>query len=671
MIKQKIIILLCLVVNIIPVMADTAGWNITTTDKESKYYGVIVANGRIGILPYREPFSVRDVYLNHVFDADGDKGVSRVLRGVNPFNMEIFVDGNRLSIDNVDNWTQTLRMKEAVHHTSFTYSDKVKISYDIRALRNMPYSGLITVCIEALNDFTIDIRNSAVVPYGYKQSVTEMNTINIAGTPLHILRTHATSQYRERIVSASSAFVLSEENDVKVITSSNTVKLYKNMSKGEKFNFGLLGSVCTDRDFLDPYNESDRQVIYGAHEGIKHLIDVHSEQWNELWKSDIIIEGDDAVQQTVRLALYNLYSSIRANSRLSVPPFGLTSQGYNGHVFWDTEIWMYPPLLFLNHELAKSMVDYRVDRIESARKRADINGYKGVMFPWESDDAGEEACPTWALTGPFEHHISGDIGIAAWNYYCMTQDKEWLSTVGYPLIKEIADFWISRVTKNVDGTYSINNVVCADEYAEGVDDNAFTNGVAIVSLENACKAAELCGKTYPSIWKEVADKICIHYFEDGTVREYKGYNGKRIKQVDVNLLTYPLNIITDKDDIVKNLSYYESKIDKKGPAMSFSIFAVQYARLMQGHKAYEMFIRSFKSNQLPPFGAFAETAGGTNPYFLTGGGGMLQAVINGFCGLEITDKGVRQLPSALPPHWKKLTIIGVGLERKTYSRSQK
>ena len=92
---------------------------------------------------------------------------------------------------------------------------------------------------------------------------------------------------------------------------------------------------------------------------------------------------------------------------------GLSSDGYNRHVFWDTEIWMYPPLLMLNQQMAKSCMDYRIDRIPQAQNRARMYGYRGVMFPWESDDSGEEACPVWALTGTLEQHITADIAIAA------------------------------------------------------------------------------------------------------------------------------------------------------------------------------------------------------------------------------------------------------------------
>ena len=669
--KKTLLFLSLFIQSIIAFADDSAGWQISTSDKGGDYYGAVVASGRIGILPWREPFSVRDVFLNHVFDADGKNGVSRVLRAINPFQLQVYIDGRCMELNNVDDWHQTLDMRHAVHSTSFSYQNRAKVAYDVRALRNMPYAGLINVSIEALDDIVINVRNVPVVPNEYQQPVTEMQNINVEGTPLSIMRTCAYSLYRNNEVSASSAFVLPKNDDAGVAASGNSVEIYKHLTKGEKFTFSLIGSICTNRDFIDPCNESNRQVIYGVYEGVDQLVRAHEALWSDIWKSDIIIEGDDEAQTSVRLALYNLYSSIRANSRLSIPPFGLSSQGYNGHIFWDTEIWMYPPMLFLNNDMAKSMMDYRFDRLDAARKKAEANGYMGVMFPWESDDAGEEACPTWALTGPFEHHITGDIGIAAWNYYCMTQDRKWLEQKGYPLIKEIADFWISRATKNVDGTYSINNVVCADEYAIGVDDNAFTNGVAIVSLRNACKAAALCGMKYPKIWSEVADKISIHRFDDGVIKEYEDYDGRGIKQVDVNLLAYPLQLVTDASDIKKNLVYYEDKIDKNGPAMSFSIFAVQYARLMQGKKAYEMFVQGYRPNKLPPFGVISEGAGGTNPYFTTGAGGMLQAVINGFCGLEITDKGIRQVPSALPPHWKKLTITGVGPDKKTYTRVQK
>lgn len=105
------------------------------------------------------------------------------------------------------------------------------------------------------------------------------------------------------------------------------------------------------------------------HEGEEALMQAHYRLWDELWQGDIRIEGDDDAQRIVRFALFNLYSSCRGGSRLSIPPMGLSLQGYNGHIFWDTELWMYPPMLLLNQDIARSMLDYRFDRLPAARKK--------------------------------------------------------------------------------------------------------------------------------------------------------------------------------------------------------------------------------------------------------------------------------------------------------------
>lgn len=149
-------------------------------------------------------------------------------------------------------------------------------------------------------------------------------------------------------------------------------------------------------------------------------------------------------------------------------------------------------------DLARSMVDFRVDGIPAARKRAQGMGYKGAMFPWEADPDGEESTPTYALTGSMEQHITACVANGAWTYYCASADKDWLQTDGFPLMKECAEFWLSRAEPNEDDSYSIRNVVGADEYAIGVDDNAFTNGAAKAALIHTAEAAEVLGlKTDP------------------------------------------------------------------------------------------------------------------------------------------------------------------------------
>lgn len=647
-------------------------WQLHAVDIQAPYAPAPMANGCIGILPQKEPFAVEHVMLNHVFDAASPHVVSRVMRGINPFCLSMKIDNKKVDTSNISDWQQTIDMRRAVHQTSFHTLEKADVSYELCALRNLPYAGLIRVTVQACKDMLLEVRSGMGIPDDYSQSLIRYREMEADGNRMYMLESDATSRFGYRRVASTSSFLFNGEQ-IKPIYDEATRELFFSiqLKKGETFCFSLVGSVCSSRDFFDPYNEAERQVIYAVHEGEEALMQAHYRLWDELWQGDIRIEGDDDAQRIVRFALFNLYSSCRGGSRLSIPPMGLSLQGYNGHIFWDTELWMYPPMLLLNQDIARSMLDYRFDRLPAARKKALAYGYRGAMFPWESDDSGEEATPTHALTGPFEHHITADIGIACWNYYCVTRDMRWLQREGYPLLKEIADFWASRVTRNQDSSYSIHNVTGADEYANGVTDNAFTNGAASLALKYACQAAEICGEKVPEIWREIGENIRILQFENGVTREHSTYKGEMIKQADANLLAYPLGVITDEYRQRQDLEYYAERIDQKdGPAMSYSVYCVQYARMGEADKAYEMFRRCYEPNLKKPFGVISETPTSNNPYFMTGAGGLLQAVLNGFCELQITDEGIVQLPSALPSHWKRVTVTGVGSDKKTYVRER-
>ncbi|HRH61447.1 MAG TPA: glycoside hydrolase family 65 protein, partial [Chitinophagaceae bacterium] len=120
--------------------------------------------------------------------------------------------------------------------------------------------------------------------------------------------------------------------------------------------------------------------------------------------------------------------------------------------------------------------------------------------------------------------------------------------------------------------------------------------------------------------------------------------------------------------IKKDLVYYETRVPTEGtPAMTQAIFTLLYARLGDADKAYHWFKDAYLPNLNPPFRVIAETKGGTNPYFATGAGGILQSVLMGFGGLDITPSGMTQVKSVLPPQWKSLTMTGIGVERKTFT----
>jgi len=646
-----------------------ASWYITATDT-SNYVGITLANGRMGLLPSEKPFTVSSIILNNVYDKGSAQGVSKILKGLNFANIDISIDGVKVDETNISGWKQVLNLKEASLTTTFGFMKKAKIAYTIYALRGMPYTGIMEVSIKSLKDITVNVTGKILCPAEDKDPVNTFKVLRDLDNRMPLLQTTARSPFGKHLLASTASFIFKgkrPELHHKLISKyDNELTFDKKIVKGKSYRFGWAGAVCTTRDFDDPLSESARMVIFIMQGNEDAVIAKHKELWAKLWEGDIVVKGDLQSQRDIRLALYNLYSFSRANSNLSIPPMGLSSQGYNGHIFWDSELWMYPPLLVFNQGIARSMLNYRFDRLEKARQKAANFGYRGAMFPWESDDTGEEACPVWALTGTFEQHITADVGIAFWNYYRITHDRQWLKKEGYPLLKEVADFWVSRAVKNDDGSYSINNVVGANEFAQNIDDNAFTNGSAFCVLEYAARAAKELNITPDSVWLKVAGNIRFYYFPDGVTRENSTYNGEIIKQADVNLLAYPLRVVRDKEQIIKDLTYYEHKISKEGPAMGYSILSILHSRLGNKKKAFELFKRAYLPNKRPPFGALSESATGNNPYFATGAGGMLQAVIFGFGGLQITGKGLEQVKPCLPKQWKSLTIKGVGPGKETY-----
>ncbi|MGZ8525470.1 MAG: glycoside hydrolase family 65 protein, partial [Chitinophagaceae bacterium] len=151
-------------------------------------------------------------------------------------------------------------------------------------------------------------------------------------------------------------------------------------------------------------------------------------------------------------------------------------------------------------------------------------------------------------------------------------------------------------------------------------------------------------------------------------REHATYKGEGIKQADVNLLAYPLKEVKEPAQIKKDLEYYESRVPNEGtPAMTQAIFTLLHARLGNRDRAFHWFKDAYLPNLNPPFRVIAETKGGTNPYFATGAGGILQSVMMGFGGLEITPQGIIQVRSVLPAQWKSLTIKGVGPGKRTFT----
>ena len=155
--------------------------------------------------------------------------------------------------------------------------------------------------------------------------------------------------------------------------------------------------------------------------------------WRRRWETDIEIHGNPDLQRVVRSMLFYLLASGGEGTGMGIPPMGLSSGGYYGHVFWDSDTWMFPSLLVTHPDVAHSLVDFRGRTLAAARANARANGYQGAMYPWEADERGQETTPTFAIqNAKMEIHVNGDVALAQWQYYLATGDSTWLAVEGLP-----------------------------------------------------------------------------------------------------------------------------------------------------------------------------------------------------------------------------------------------
>ncbi|HKH62204.1 MAG TPA: hypothetical protein VKA49_15285, partial [Flavitalea sp.] len=381
-------------------------WKIKASNFEAKnYYGITVANGMIGIVSSSDVFKVKDVVLAGAYDQYGRGRVSNFLRSFNLLNMYLDIDGRRIAASDAKNISQELDMKHASFTTSFEYADKATISYTYFSLRHLPFTVLMDITVKAHKDISLGGASVMEAPDALRDVQNYYNEIDRPHVVISLLTSSAKSPTGKLLMCASNTFLFTEHHgeEPRVIhemwdNNMHLMKFNRNLKAGETYRFSIAGSSITSAHHDDPLNEAERLTIFAKLEGRDRLIRFHNQAWDKLWKSDIVIDGDEQSQQDVRSMLYHLYSFSREGTAFSLSPMGLSGLGYNGHVFWDTELWMFPSILVLHPEIAKSLIEYRYQRLESARKNAFAHGYKGAMFPWESAETGVEETPVWALS---------------------------------------------------------------------------------------------------------------------------------------------------------------------------------------------------------------------------------------------------------------------------------
>ena len=410
--------------------------------------------------------------------------------------------------------------------------------------------------------------------------------------------------------------------------------------------------------------------------GFDKLREQHAAAWRELWRTDIVVDGDEAAQRIIHSDLYYLLSASTADTQWSIGACAL-SPGYTGHIFWDADTWLFPALLLLHPERAKSLATFRARTLPAAQARAAAAGFRGAKYPWEADpENGTEQTPHFAFVlGEREIHVNADVGIAQWQYWLASRDKAWLKEHGEPVLRNLADFWASRATWVPDKSrYEIEHVTSVAESYADVPNDTFTNVSAQKVLTVAAEAAKIVGGKPDPHWAEVAAKLYIPFSE--SEQRHLDFDERvprpPLEGSSLALLSYPSLDLqmpaqvrrNDFDHIMQ--SFRETHHEPHGMVAAPSSIAA--AAVGDTESAARWAQSSFTTGLVkPPFNVRTETATNNTGYFVTASGGFMQIMLYGFTGLRIEDAGlVEAYPPMLPDQWKSMTLKNLAFRGKRY-----
>ena len=439
----------------------------------------------------------------------------------------------------------------------------------------------------------------------------------------------------------------------------------------------------------DPQDDVAHAALAAGEEaGFERLLCEHREAWARRWAgADVVVEGDAELQRAVRFALFHVMASVHDGGEAAVGARGLSGPAYNGHVFWDSDVFVLPFLAATHPAAARAMLEYRARRLPAAREIARRLGRAGARFAWESAADGFDVTPASARlatgelvrirTGELEEHIVGDVAWAASCYLDWTADEEFAAGSGRDLFVETARYWASRVRFESDGRAHIYGVIGPDEYHEPVDDNAFTNVLARWNLRRAA-ACDGVHERERASWLAIADALVDGYHRASKIYEqFAGFfdleplviediaprrpiaadlllgaertaGAQVLKQADVLMLHHLLPDEVAPGSLVPNLDFYEPRT-AHGSSLSPAIHASVLARAGRYRTALEALRIAARMDLDDLTGS---TAGGLH---LATMGGLWQALATGFAGVR--PRGDRLLVDPrLPPEWNALEI---------------
>jgi|SRR5690554_2529235 len=388
---------------------------------------------------------------------------------------------------------------------------------------------------------------------------------------------------------------------------------------------------------------------------------------------DIEIKGNEHLQLGIRFNLFHLLQSVGKDKYSNISAKGLSGEGYEGHYFWDTEIFIFPVFLLTNPNIAKNLLLYRYNTLDLAKKRARELGHsKGISYPWRTIKGTE--CSSYFPASSAQYHINADISYSCILYFLVTNDLEFMLKYGAEIVFESARLFIDLGHYNKNG-FNIFGITGPDEYTAIVNNNYYTNVMVKYNFKWAVKLYNIL-KQYNNEFKQLTNKIGLTFaeikeFEKAEKEMYLPYNKKLniipqddsfldkpmwdlantpkekfplllhyhllkiyrhqvCKQADTVLAHFLLEDEVDID-ILKNTYHYYEKITTHDSSLSSCIFSIMAMKIGEVEKAYDYFIDTARMDL---DNTHKNTKDGLH---MANMGGTYMAIVFGFAGLRIKE----------------------------------
>jgi len=671
--------------------------------------------GSRGVLEEIPAGAVPGTYIAGVFDKSIAQ-VSELVNVPNPVDLRIIAEGEKVDITGMYlvRHQRILDMRQGIiaRHTVLANSRKEK--FDYKSLRFISqhdrHVGVMRIQIRPLDapilftiqdNINVSVRNRGVLTEGKKKHFQISEVRNEKGINYICAKTQDS---RISISCATNLKVQHGTSDYTATEQSFDIKL----KKGETLTLTKVFYLRTSRHLsLRLLRDTTIKALKkNLRRGFDNLLKQHTNCFTDLWKTaDITIVGDKDTEKSLRFNIYHmLICGNPDDPDVSIGARTLSGEGYRGHVFWDTEIFLLPFYIYNFPAIARNLLTYRYNRLGPAREIAKEKGFKGVLFPWESEDSGRDETPLWhknldgsiiqITTQDYEHHIVCDIAYAINHYYTATGDQKFINSCGAEIIFEAARFWASRVRENKRRKrFDILHVMGPDEFHTDVNNNAYTNVMAKWNLNVAYGLYYLMKKDYTKAassltrriklketevkrWRHIASRIFVSISrQKKVIEEFDGYfklkhipitkwdqhfmplfpqklslkqihKTQLVKQLDACMLLYLFPGLYDVETRKNTVDFYEKRTVHKS-SLSPAINAIMHLEGGSTTRAYQYFLyalnldlRINQSNVLDGMHAGAL-------------GGCWQAVINGFGGMRIRG-GYLSFTPRLPGHWKEL-----------------